>query len=50
MKTLPKVKIGNKVYFIDARLNELRNVKNPFDAEKMECSKEMYLTLFKEVQ
>lgn len=48
MTALKKVKIGNKVYFIDARLNELRNVKNFMDSEKMEGSEETYLNLFGE--
>lgn len=33
---LPIVKIGRKEYFIDERLGELRNVKNPFDKESIE--------------
>ena len=45
---LPKVKIGGTVYFIDERLNELRNVKDPSDREKMEGSKEFYLETFGE--
>ena len=45
---LKKVKIGRKVYFIDSRLNELRNVKNPCDSEKMEGSEKYYLKLFGE--
>lgn len=28
---LPKVKIGNKIYFVDYKLRELRNVNNPYD-------------------
>ena len=30
---LPKIKIGNKTYYVDKRLSEIRNVKNPHDAE-----------------
>jgi len=45
---LKKVKIGNKVYFIDSRLNELRNIKNPADREKLEGSEEFYLKIFGE--
>jgi hypothetical protein len=47
MKELPKIKIGRKTYFVDARLNELRNVNNPQDSEKMEGSEEFYLKTFK---
>ena len=50
MNALPKVKIGGRIFYIDERLNELRNVKNPFDVEKMEGSKEFYLKLFGEVK
>jgi hypothetical protein len=50
MKALKKIKIGNKVYFIDSRLNELRNVKDFSDKEKMEGSEEFYLKIFKEVK
>jgi len=45
---LKKVKIGNKVYFIDSRLNELRNIKNPADREKLEGSEDFYLKIFGE--
>jgi len=45
-RRLPVVKIGNKKYFVDARLNELRNIKNPFDVEKMEGSEEFYVKNF----
>jgi hypothetical protein len=31
MNQLKVVKIGNKKYFLDARLKELRNIKNPND-------------------
>lgn len=43
---LPKVKIGNKVYFLDERLNEMRNINDFTDVEKMEGSKEFYLKHF----
>jgi hypothetical protein len=46
MKALPIVKIGRKTYFVDARLNELRNTKNPNDSEKMEGSEEFYINNF----
>ena len=49
MTALKKVKIGRKIYFIDSRLNELRNVNDFFDREKMEGSEEFYLKLFGEV-
>ena len=29
IKTLPKIKIGEKEYFIDGKLLQLRNVENP---------------------
>ncbi|MDQ5987107.1 MAG: hypothetical protein CSYNP_02844 [Syntrophus sp. SKADARSKE-3] len=32
---LPTVKIGAKVYFVDARLRQLRNVDNPHDFVEM---------------
>jgi hypothetical protein len=31
MSQLPIVRIGKKSYFLDVRLRELRNVKNPHD-------------------
>jgi hypothetical protein len=31
MGELPKIKSKNKEYYIDARLRQLRNVKNPHD-------------------
>jgi hypothetical protein len=43
---LPVVKIGGKKYYVDERLNELRNVKNPHDREKMEGSAEFYVRHF----
>ena len=43
---LPVVKIGRKKYFVDERLNELRNVKNPADREKMEGSAAFYVKTF----
>lgn len=46
MRHLPIVKIGNKRYLVDARLNELRNVNNPDDREKMEGSEEFYVKNF----
>ncbi len=33
VRKLPEIKIGNKKYYIDKRLGEIRNVKNPHDAE-----------------
>jgi hypothetical protein len=47
MKALPKIKIAGKTYYVDARLNELRNVSNPHDIEKMEGSAEFYIQHFK---
>ena len=46
MKALPKIKLGKKIYFVDARLNELRNIKNPHNIEKMEGSEEFYVAHF----
>lgn len=31
MKRLKKLKIKGKIYFLDERLKQLRNVKNPYD-------------------
>lgn len=31
MKRLKKLKIEEKIYFLDERLKQLRNVKNPHD-------------------
>ena len=36
---LPTVAIGNKVYFVDDRLMELRNVNNPHDVRPLTCRK-----------
>ena len=47
-RELPKVKIGRKTYFVDSRLNELRNTKNPSDSEKMEASEDFYVKEFGE--
>lgn len=38
VKMLPVIKIGRKMYFVDERLGELRNVKNPFDRESIELA------------
>jgi hypothetical protein len=35
MNQLKIVKIGNKKYFLDASLKELRNIKNPNDYLKL---------------
>jgi len=35
-RQLPAVTIGGKKYFVDVRLNELRNVSNPHDKESAE--------------
>jgi hypothetical protein len=47
-RELPIIKIGRKRYFVDARLNELRNVNDPNDSEKMEASEEYYIQNFSE--
>ena len=31
VRQLPIIQIGKKLYFVDLRLNEIRNVKNPHD-------------------
>lgn len=49
MRQLPIVKIGKKKYFVDARLNELRNINNPGDSEKMEGSEEFYVKNFSSI-
>jgi len=46
MRRLPIIKIGRKKYFVDERLNELRNIKNPHDREKMEGSLKFYIKNF----
>jgi hypothetical protein len=33
MKRLKTLRIGGKTYYIDERLNQIRNVKNPHDYE-----------------
>lgn len=33
VKHLPRIIVDNKTYYIDKKLNEIRNVKNPHDAE-----------------
>ena len=38
MNALPTLKIGSKTYYIDERLDELRNVKNPNDKESIELA------------
>jgi len=38
VRELPRVKIGRKVYFVDERLGELRNIKNPNDRESIELA------------
>jgi hypothetical protein len=30
-RELPKIQLGKKVYYVDARLRQLRNVENPHD-------------------
>jgi hypothetical protein len=50
MRKLPIVKIGRKRYFVDTRLNEMRNVRNPHDKEKMEGSEKLYVELFKDAE
>lgn len=35
---LPTVKIGKKLYYVDRRLNELRNVNDPNDVESIELA------------
>jgi hypothetical protein len=32
---LPKIKLGRKIFFVDERLGEIRNVKNPHDVESV---------------
>jgi len=38
MGALPVVKIGSKHYFVDKRLNELRNINDPSDKESIELA------------
>lgn len=35
---LPIIQIGNKKYYIDKRLNQIRNIKNPNDYETESAS------------
>jgi len=35
---LPIIKLGRKFYFKDERLQQLRNVKDPFDTESIELA------------
>jgi hypothetical protein len=30
-RELPKIQVGKKLYYVDARLRQLRNVENPHD-------------------
>ena len=46
MLALPIIKLGRKRYFVDARLNELRNIRNPYDIESMAGSEEFYIRHF----
>lgn len=36
VRALPRIKLGRKEYFVDERLGEMRNVKDPFDRETIE--------------
>jgi len=36
VRALPMVEIDEKVYFIDERLRELRNVNNPHDSRPLD--------------
>lgn len=36
VRELPRIKVGKKEFFVDSRLNQLRNVKNPNDY--IDCS------------
>ena len=35
MSELPKIKVGKKTHYFDARLKQLRNVDNPHDYEDL---------------
>jgi hypothetical protein len=37
MSELPKIKIGDKVYFVDKKLEELRNISNPHETMSFEA-------------
>lgn len=45
VRQLPIIKIGKKSYYVDQRLNEIRNVKNPNDRKAI--SPELIASLFK---
>jgi hypothetical protein len=42
-RQLPIIHIDGTDYFVDERLNEIRNVKNPHDREKLEGSADFYI-------
>ena len=46
VENLPIIQLGRKRYFVDARLNQLRNIHNPHDVEKMGGSEEFYIRHF----
>lgn len=46
MRQLPVIKIGETKYFVDARLNQLREVGDPGAVEKMEASEAWYVKNF----
>jgi len=47
VRMLPIIRLGkSKRYFVDARLNQLRNIHNPHDTESMGGSEEFYIRHF----
>ena len=46
MRALPIIKLGKERYFVDERLQEMRNILNPHDVEKMGGSEEFYIRHF----
>jgi hypothetical protein len=45
VRQLPIIQIGRKSYFVDQRLNEIRNIKNPHD--KKDISPELIVLWLK---
>lgn len=46
-RRLPVIKLGDGIYyFVDERLNELRDIENPHNVEKMEGSAKFYINHF----
>ena len=42
MRKLKKVKFRRKIYYLDKRLKQLRNVKNPYDTVNLNAFEVLY--------